>query len=255
VKRERTLGGKTIVRLGYLGPLTKRSGVDLLIDSLRRLPRGRWELRIGGRGTRRAEARLRRLCARLPVRFVRTARHEEFLPDIDLLVVPSRWAEPFARSVAQAFRYGVPVLAAARGSIPELVEDEVTGLLFDPDSPGAVERAIRRIFLFPSRLAEMRPTCLLRAERFATGNVVREYREVYDGALRRAASVAPSVAPSAEAAPMAVVTEAEPAPIVSEAEPTIALVEEAAPVQPPVPSPPPAVRRFAPRWNLGLSRS
>jgi glycosyltransferase involved in cell wall biosynthesis len=42
---------------------------------------------------------------------------------------------------------GVPVIAAARGGIPETVRHEDNGLLYDPARPGALETCMRRLSL------------------------------------------------------------------------------------------------------------
>jgi glycosyltransferase involved in cell wall biosynthesis len=47
-------------------------------------------------------------------------------------------------SVILAMTYGLPVVAPARGCLPELVTPDA-GLLYDPDDPAALGRALRRI--------------------------------------------------------------------------------------------------------------
>src|ERR1700726_2681279 len=48
--------------------------------------------------------------------------------------------EPFGLSVVEAMACGTPVIAARRGSMPELIEDGVTGFLVD-----SVEEAVSAI--------------------------------------------------------------------------------------------------------------
>jgi glycosyltransferase involved in cell wall biosynthesis len=48
----------------------------------------------------------------------------------DALVVPSRW-EGFGLVAVEAMRLGKPVIASRRGGLAEIVEDGVSGLLFD----------------------------------------------------------------------------------------------------------------------------
>lgn len=48
------------------------------------------------------------------------------------LVVPSLWYENFPRTVVEAFSVGLPVIASRLGALAELVEEGVTGLLFEP---------------------------------------------------------------------------------------------------------------------------
>jgi glycosyltransferase involved in cell wall biosynthesis len=60
---------------------------------------------------------------------------------LDLLVLPSRH-EGIPLTLLEAMAMGVPVVATKVGGMPEVVEDRVTGLLVDADSPEALAAAI-----------------------------------------------------------------------------------------------------------------
>jgi glycosyltransferase involved in cell wall biosynthesis len=65
----------------------------------------------------------------------------QVMPSFDLFVFPTRFDySPFA--VIEAMAAGLPVIASKVGSIPEMVEDGVTGFLIGPDN---VEQLIDRI--------------------------------------------------------------------------------------------------------------
>ena len=58
----------------------------------------------------------------------------DVLPTFDLFVFPTRFDySPFA--VVEAMAAGLPVIATKVGSIPEMVQDGVTGFLIEPDNP------------------------------------------------------------------------------------------------------------------------
>lgn len=44
----------------------------------------------------------------------------EFYNEIDLLIIPAKWAEPFGRTAIEAFSYAVPVLSSGRGGLLEI---------------------------------------------------------------------------------------------------------------------------------------
>ena len=50
------------------------------------------------------------------------------------VIFPSRWNEPFGMGLIEAAGCGVPSIASRIGAIPELVIDNHTGLLFDPQN-------------------------------------------------------------------------------------------------------------------------
>ena len=52
-----------------------------------------------------------------------------FLGDAVALLNPITWSEPFGLSMVESLACGTPVVAFPRGSVPEIIEDGVTGLL------------------------------------------------------------------------------------------------------------------------------
>jgi glycosyltransferase involved in cell wall biosynthesis len=86
--------------------------------------------------------------------------------------------EPFGLSVAEAMASGTPVIATRRGSMPELIEDGVTGFLVD-----TVEQAVAAI----ERVGEIdRAACRRRvAERFSIDRMADDYLALYRRVLGR----------------------------------------------------------------------
>jgi glycosyltransferase involved in cell wall biosynthesis len=58
------------------------------------------------------------------------------------LLNPIDWEEPFGLAMAEALACGTPVLATRRGSVPELIDDGVTGFVGDED---ALVAAVSRV--------------------------------------------------------------------------------------------------------------
>jgi glycosyltransferase involved in cell wall biosynthesis len=55
----------------------------------------------------------------------------DFLGGAAALLFPIEWPEPFGLVMIEAFACGTPVIAWRRGSVPEVVEDGVTGFIVD----------------------------------------------------------------------------------------------------------------------------
>jgi glycosyltransferase involved in cell wall biosynthesis len=105
------------------------------------------------------------------------AERAEVLGAASCLLHPIAFAEPFGLSVVESMLCGTPVVAYARGSMPELVDEGVTGVLaHGVDSAVA---GVKRAAGFDRR------ACRQTAERrFSVDRMVDDYLEVYEGVLR-----------------------------------------------------------------------
>ncbi len=59
---------------------------------------------------------------------LQTAEKKEFLANARALAFPIQWDEPFGLAMIESLACGTPVLAIARGSVPEIVSDGLNGV-------------------------------------------------------------------------------------------------------------------------------
>jgi glycosyltransferase involved in cell wall biosynthesis len=83
-----------------------------------------------------------------------------------------RFAEPFGLSMVEAMACGTPVIGFRRGSVPEVIDEGVTGFVVD-DVRGAVAAA-QRVAALDRRAVRARV-----AERFSRDRMVEDYLRVY----------------------------------------------------------------------------
>ena len=60
-----------------------------------------------------------------------TSEKSEFLSGAIALLVPIDWPEPFGLVMIEAMACGTPVIAFNRGSVPEVIDDGVTGFIVE----------------------------------------------------------------------------------------------------------------------------
>ncbi len=111
------------------------------------------------------------------------AEKPAFLSGALALIVPIDWPEPFGIVMIEAMACGTPVIAFNRGSVPEVIEDGVTGFIVE-DETSAVG-AVRRLPQLSRPLIRKRFE-----ERFTSRRMARDYLEVY-GELMKTATPRP----------------------------------------------------------------
>jgi glycosyltransferase involved in cell wall biosynthesis len=100
----------------------------------------------------------------------------ELLRNARALLFPIDWPEPFGLVMIESMACGTPVVAFRRGSVPEVVEDGVSGLIVDTEE-GALEAA-RRV----SELDRRAVRAAFEA-RFTAPTMARRYVATYERVL------------------------------------------------------------------------
>ncbi len=94
------------------------------------------------------------------------------------LLFPIGWDEPFGLVAAEALAAGCPVIAFARGALPEILTDGETGFLIPPGDLDAAARAVAHLPTLS------RATCRARAtQHFSQARMLDDYERVYHAAL------------------------------------------------------------------------
>jgi glycosyltransferase involved in cell wall biosynthesis len=103
----------------------------------------------------------------------------EFLGEALALLFPIDWPEPFGLAMIEAMACGTPVLAFRNGSVPEVVDEGVTGCVVD-----SMDDAIRKL---PHVLALDRRAVRRRFDqRFTATRMAKDYVQIYRALLKGA---------------------------------------------------------------------
>jgi glycosyltransferase involved in cell wall biosynthesis len=179
----------------FFGTLEPRKNIGGLLDAYEQLiARGGAipELLLAGRATDGARPWLERI-ARPPLQgrvrhvgYVDSEERQGLYEGARLLIQPS-FEEGFGLPVLEAMSLGVPVVAANRGSLPELVGD--AGPLVDPERPDEIAAAIERLLADDGYAAACGAKGVARAHDFSWDRtahlVVEVYRQAIDARAQR----------------------------------------------------------------------
>ena len=98
----------------------------------------------------------------------------------DAIVVPSVEPESFGLVAVEGMAAGLPVIASRIGALPEVVEDQRTGILIDPGRAPSLLAAMKVLSRSPTRRAAMGRAGRERYEkRFRVERYVKEFSGVY----------------------------------------------------------------------------
>jgi glycosyltransferase involved in cell wall biosynthesis len=137
-------------RIGCVSRLEKLRGLEYLVKAVDLLKEQIPEIDcvIVGEGTERG--RLNWLVSQLELQNkVKLVGYKDnfldWIYDFDIFVLPSL-KESLGIILVEAMACGKPVIATAVGGIPEIVENEKSGLLVEPQNPAALAEAIFRLY-------------------------------------------------------------------------------------------------------------
>ena len=152
---------RRVPRIMFVGRTIPEKGPDILLAALAMMGRSDLEVVIVGSygfdptaAPTAYEGELRQAAETLPcpVRFEPFVDRQQLpalLQSAEILVVPSRWSEPWALTVGEGLACGLVVVAAARGGIPEALGG--AGILFDPSEPAQLAAALDALIDDPEK--------------------------------------------------------------------------------------------------------
>ena len=172
--------------LAFLGRISPEKRVDRAIEIAKRVG---MKLRIAAKVDRADtdyyKEQIKPLLDHPLVEFIgEIGEHEkfDFLGNARALLFPIDWPEPFGLVMIEAMRCGTPVVAWNRGSVPEVIDEGITGFVVD-NIDDAV-RAVNRIGELDRRICRRVFEKRFSAERMAH-DYLAVYRRLLSPVLRR----------------------------------------------------------------------
>lgn len=163
-------------KLLFVGRFDNQKGVDIFCDALRILGSKASGLLVGdyvlGDSTPINISENTR-----QVSWVKQHELQTLDTSADILIVPSRW-EGFGLVAVEAMRAGLPVIASDVGGLPEIINNNITGILIPPNSVETLVSTIKSLDAY--RLESMGQAGKIRFnEKFIIDRVHRELLDIY----------------------------------------------------------------------------
>jgi glycosyltransferase involved in cell wall biosynthesis len=173
--------------LAFLGRISPEKGADRAIEIAKRVG---MPLKIAAKVDRTDRRYFKRIVEPLLndplvewVGEITDQQKNEFLGKACALLFPIDWPEPFGLVMIEAMACGTPVIASDRGSVPEVMENGVTGFVVKELDDAA--EAVRRVRnLSRARCREVFE------KRFTASRMANDYIELYERILQRDAAYA-----------------------------------------------------------------
>jgi len=178
--------GKTTI--GVICALRREKCVDTLLRSFARLSREHCFLLVVGSGPE--EGQLKSLAAELGLGAnchfePATSDVAAWLSQIDIFVLPSR-TEALSNSLMEAMACQCCVVASRVGGNPELVDDGISGLLFEAENVAELAHKLATLLDDPDRREAMAAAAAVRmASEFTYSRAAETMRKIYESSLFR----------------------------------------------------------------------
>jgi glycosyltransferase involved in cell wall biosynthesis len=170
--------------VGFVGRLVPGHGADVLLRAAPRVLRRRPNCRfvLVGDGPSRPELESLATQLGLADRVVFTGVRDDMpqvYASIDLLVLPSL-CEAMPMCVLEAMAAGKPVIATRVGAVPQLIDQDQTGILIEPADVAGLSASILNLLEDPGRARQLGEKGRARTiEQFSADSMARRYLQLY----------------------------------------------------------------------------
>lgn len=171
----------------YYGRLSEEKGINILIEA-KKYVADDVKLKIIGTGPLKNELKLKIENENIKnIEFLGFKSGEELKDEIRkslCSIIPSNWCEVFGLTIIESFSMGTPVIGANIGGITELVDEGVSGYLFDRNNVEDLVKKINKLVnLNNIKYNEMTNNCVAISKKYSSEKYYKELMKVYKEVL------------------------------------------------------------------------
>jgi glycosyltransferase involved in cell wall biosynthesis len=183
-KKTRNKNTSNEIVFGFLGRVEPGKGIEFILKYLNKNKNIEYKLLIAGKGEGEYISYLKDEYENVNMHFLGVVDINSFFPNIEYLIVPSLWNEPMGRVVLEANSFGVPVIGSNRGGIPEIINENETGYVFDVNASDSFDKILKVVWENTSlEYEEMSRKAIVHSSNFTETSVVKLYKSVYEDTL------------------------------------------------------------------------
>ncbi|MGH9921159.1 MAG: glycosyltransferase family 4 protein [Nitrososphaerales archaeon] len=181
--RTKSTSDNNIFNILYVGAISKRKGVDILIHAFKMIDSVKFNVRLTLVGSGELISYCKFLAKKLQIEdkvaFLDKVEHsklEEFYSNADVFVHPARSNEPFGRTLLEALMHDVPCIASDTVS-PEIIGD--AGMYFKHEDPEDLAKKLTLFINDKDLQGRLRRSCDKVLRRYEIDLVARRITNVY----------------------------------------------------------------------------
>lgn len=175
--------------ISYFGSITEGKGIFDVVEAIgknRQKFVNKIELHIGGLGkTQELESLIKKYSLEQSVRMLGWLDREakkRLLEISDMFIHPS-YKESFGLAILEAMDYGLPIITTNVGGIPDLVTDDVNGLIVASGDVDAIAEAISKLIENPELRYELGRNSKDHAANFYSEKIEKRLLDMYSSIL------------------------------------------------------------------------
>jgi len=136
----------------FIGRLSHEKGIETLLKAWKELT---ITLKIAGTGPFLKTIQDLNSKTIIPLGHINQKQVTIEMAKASFLIMPSEWYETFGLVIVEAFAHGLPVVASNIGGMSEIVENNITGLHFEPGNPKDLAEKVLWMHTHPDECKRM----------------------------------------------------------------------------------------------------
>ena len=164
---------------GFIGRVEEEKGIETLLTATRQLRPSNWKLKIAGRGLDGYVDKLGRRFPDSRIEWLGFTDAAEFYASVDVVVIPSLWAEPLPYVCVESLHAGKSLICASAGGIPEIARLSNLVEFFPAGNANALAEKMNLALASPQEWRECKVPDASKLGVFREEQVVEKYLREY----------------------------------------------------------------------------